>query len=563
MSSILGKIPKFTLKLPSALAKAGRTMSECPLELSFSLCDDGVCPKNKTEEQIPLQVKLPQDSEKQGILLIDQESLEKADEEINEKPDNMEVTCSVSVDGQEKQEFSFTLYDVDTCDKTNKQDVEKVVVRSICEALNKTLKLPPSGSRTIKVKLAISPDSSKESDSKDSHEDTVNWQTESKVHSPPSKLNDCCSAQSANTTSTYLQSSLSEKPPKYSSPSITRSPQVVHRSSPCDVRAMPSPKLRPARYRPHKPDQKNHLREKLNLRMHASANRHQLDDLAQNLEDEPIHIPKQVSSRDHLPECRDRRNHYLDLAGVESPKRNNLSHPNCGNESPRLNSATNEHQQGRVDPKYTCPYHLLDRTQGYSKSHHRTRDAQSSSPLKKTLNCHPKLNVDPEASPRLYRTNKLIPDPEDDLLNLNYDLCDLVPEAKFDWEKQSHRRSKSYDHYENNIPNLGGFYSPKLKPRNNQNWASILESQKLSNHLPSSPGHHYRHRHRDHERQRAMQQVASWIAREHSNAKADTAKHFVRSTMSPSTSRKQVVERHEHHHLHEHVHHHYHHFVEF
>ncbi|GFU23011.1 uncharacterized protein TNCV_3946821 [Trichonephila clavipes] len=55
MSSILGKIPKFTLKLPSALAKAGRTMSECPLELSFSLCDDGSCVKNKTEEQIPLQ----------------------------------------------------------------------------------------------------------------------------------------------------------------------------------------------------------------------------------------------------------------------------------------------------------------------------------------------------------------------------------------------------------------------------------------------------------------------------------------------------------------------------
>lgn len=35
MSSILGKIPKFTLKLPSALAKAGRTMSECPLVSSL------------------------------------------------------------------------------------------------------------------------------------------------------------------------------------------------------------------------------------------------------------------------------------------------------------------------------------------------------------------------------------------------------------------------------------------------------------------------------------------------------------------------------------------------
>ncbi|GFR01916.1 uncharacterized protein TNCT_377821 [Trichonephila clavata] len=572
MSSILGKIPKFTLKLPSALAKAGRTMSECPLELSFSLCDDGSCVKNKTEEQIPLQVKLPKDSEKHDILLENKEVPEKAEEETSEKQDNMEVTCSVSVDGHEKQEFSFTLYDFDTRDRSNKQDVEKIVVRSICETLNRTLRLPPSGSRTIKVKLAISPESNKDLDTEEPFIDSINWPTPETSNIPPpsklddccsaqNKLNDCCSAQSANTTSTYLPSSLSEKPPKYSSPSMTRSPHLVQKS-PANVRAMPSPKLR--HYRPHKSEQKIHPKERFQIRMHASDNRHQFDDNSQNFDEDYVQLHKHPSSRDHVPECKDRRNHYLDLAGVESPKRNNLSQPNHHSESLQGDhmDKNQRHSSVRADPKYLCPYRLLDRSHTCSKSH-RTRECPGSSPLKKSPNYHSKLNTNNvNGSPHLYRT-KVNLDPQDDLLNLDYDLNDLVPEAKFDWEKPHHRRSKSYDLYESNVMNPNGFYSPKLKPKNNQNWASILESQKFSNHLSSSPGHHYRHRHRDKEHQRAMEGVKNWLAREHSDPKTEGAKHFVRNSIVPNSPHRQLVERHEHHHRHEHVHHHYHHFVEF
>lgn len=60
--------------------------------------------------------------------------------------------------------------------------------------------------------------------------------------------------------------------------------------------------------------------------------------------------------------------------------------------------------------------------------------------------------------------------------------------------------------------------------------------------------HHYRHRERDLERQRAMRQVASWIEREH--------------LAGLDCSAGKRPERHEHHHLHEHVHHHYHHYVD-
>lgn len=126
------------------------------------------------------------------------------------------------------------------------------------------------------MKLAISPDSSKDIDTKEPQPqtDVLDWPSEPPKVAPPSKLNDCCSAQSANTTSTYLPSSHSEKPPKYSSPSVTRSPQIVRMSS-TDVRAMPSPKLRPARQiRLHKHDVKSNLREKIIMQMNATDNRY-------------------------------------------------------------------------------------------------------------------------------------------------------------------------------------------------------------------------------------------------------------------------------------------------
>lgn len=278
-----------------------------------------------------------------------------------------------------------------------------------------------------------------------------------------------------------------------------------------------------------------------------------MDEMPQNFAEDQVQHHKHSNSRDHVPECRDRRNHYLDLAGIESPKHNNQSHSKLNPESSG---------SPRMDTKYVCPYRILDRTYACSKAH-RTRDNHTSSPSKKpSVSCNPKMNNDIESSPRMYRTKTNL-DPDDDLLNLNFDLCDLVPEAKFDWEKPHHRRSKSYDLYENDFTSPGGLYSPKLKPKNNQNWASIVENQKFSNHLPSSPGHHYRHRHRDRERQRAMQQVANWIAREHSNSKSDATKRFICNSVAPTSAHRQIAERHEHHHLHEHVHHHYHHFVEF
>ncbi len=76
-------------------------------------------------------------------------------------------------------------------------------------------------------------------------------------------------------------------------------------------------------------------------------------------------------------------------------------------------------------------------------------------------------------------------------------------------------------------------------------------------HIPEtvSPHHHRRHRNRERNKRLAMRQVAEWIEREHTSrggvwaAGACGAEHV-------------VVQKHEHHHVHEHHHHHHYHIYE-
>ncbi|KAK9889086.1 hypothetical protein WA026_004357 [Henosepilachna vigintioctopunctata] len=73
-----------------------------------------------------------------------------------------EFFCDVSMEngdppGQEKQEFSFTLYDFDGHGKITKDDIAGLVT-TIYEALGSSIKVPHYGSKTIKVKLTVSPE---------------------------------------------------------------------------------------------------------------------------------------------------------------------------------------------------------------------------------------------------------------------------------------------------------------------------------------------------------------------------------------------------------------------
>ncbi|XP_029035394.1 protein naked cuticle [Osmia bicornis bicornis] len=70
-----------------------------------------------------------------------------------------EFECDVSVaEGDRKrQEFSFTLYDFDGHGKITKDDIAGLVT-TIYDTLGASIQVPPCGSKTIKVKLTVSPD---------------------------------------------------------------------------------------------------------------------------------------------------------------------------------------------------------------------------------------------------------------------------------------------------------------------------------------------------------------------------------------------------------------------
>ncbi|XP_057326013.1 protein naked cuticle homolog 2 [Microplitis mediator] len=70
-----------------------------------------------------------------------------------------EFECDVSVaeDNRRRQEFSFTLYDFDGHGKITKDDIAGLVT-SIYDTLGTSIEVPPCGSKTIKVKLTVSPD---------------------------------------------------------------------------------------------------------------------------------------------------------------------------------------------------------------------------------------------------------------------------------------------------------------------------------------------------------------------------------------------------------------------
>lgn len=136
-------------------------------ELSLSLCDDESC---KPSEQFEEEEKCTHHEGSTGStekvttpsLTEDDERPEKAEEEKSEKEERgeglnaTEEPCNRSHHGEERQEFSFTLYDFNGHGKVTKDDIASLV-RSIYDALGKK-SLPKSGSRTIKVRLAIGPD---------------------------------------------------------------------------------------------------------------------------------------------------------------------------------------------------------------------------------------------------------------------------------------------------------------------------------------------------------------------------------------------------------------------
>lgn len=228
---------------------------------------------------------------------------------------------------------------------------------------------------------------------------------------------------------------------------------------------------------------------------------------------------QKLAEADDTPkESQDRRNYYLDLAGVENntSKFQDSSVSALENSVELNNSQTNTSSCQPVKPQIALPA-----AQFCVPRHFRSRSHEV------TDKCD---NVNHEQEPCIQQSDS--------------------PTSVTNF-KQDHFRSRSFDPQDTNVCNIramkGNPYLVASSPNPKQH---RFRPVSLPSQIPEtvSPHYHRRHRHREKDHDLAMQQVAEWIEREH-------AVDF--------EGEKIVIQRHEHHHVHEHHHHHhYHHYYE-
>lgn len=202
-------------------------------------------------------------------------------------------------------------------------------------------------------------------------------------------------------------------------------------------------------------------------------------------------------------EPEDRRNYYLDLAGVE-----------CNQSKFQNNSAVPVSGSGLVKT---------------GSSHHRSRSQDT--PTAKCDNQTVLNKPDVIAGGHLDKCDNLRRESERHGLKLANGKTD------------PHLKSKSSDLPEGQTTSTAKVHWQVASSKTNK-----FRPVSLPGHVPTavSPHYHRRHRHREKDHDLAMQQVAEWIEREHA-----------------WESDRLIVQRHEHHHFHEHHHHHhYHHYHE-
>ncbi|KAJ6665983.1 hypothetical protein lerEdw1_000887 [Lerista edwardsae] len=70
-----------------------------------------------------------------------------------------ELQCDVSVEEDNRQEWTFTLYDFDNNGRVTREDITSLL-HTIYEVVDASVNHSPSSSKTLRVKLTVAPDGS-------------------------------------------------------------------------------------------------------------------------------------------------------------------------------------------------------------------------------------------------------------------------------------------------------------------------------------------------------------------------------------------------------------------
>ncbi|XP_068246124.1 LOW QUALITY PROTEIN: protein naked cuticle homolog 1 [Palaemon carinicauda] len=429
-----------------------------------------------------------------------------------------EVSCDVSVAAggeADRQEFSFTLYDFDGHGKVTKDDIAGLV-RTIYDAVGSSLSLPPSGSRTIRVKLTVAPENRR----------GKNYTTQG---------HDQHQHQDQDDLQQHMQQDLGD---------MRKDEEII---DPCEHSSGRSHRRRKTRRRSTSLQRHELLQiiqanmEKNNLYytpFHRRHDHHHHHDHHHNRRRRRHACscdhsgsppdPAEVKARLLEPDCPCRHTHYhshthghpnnpANTSGVGSCRRHNRSHSHdLSHDSPHV---------------FRC--HLLDKTfQPLPPSN--TPDQPPSPPAGRNSSSH-----HPQYQPHHPR-------------HYHY-----------------HHRSRSFDGGDTHGSSPRG-RSARVS-RNHQNGSSQVANtqQAQTQHTKQefligtemSP-HHTKHRHREADHARAMAQVVAWLERgslldsSGSPTTPESGGSAGEGGNSGGACREQT------HHVHQHIHHHYHHYTE-
>ncbi|MEQ2265027.1 Protein naked cuticle 1, partial [Xenotaenia resolanae] len=122
--------------------------------------DSLACGEGIIDEHYRLEVALP--PEKTDSCCVE----EKMQERVSRSPAGAqkqlrfeELECAVSVEEDNRQEWTFTLYDFDNNGKVTREDITSLL-HTIYEVVDASVNHSPGNSKTLRVKLSVAPDSS-------------------------------------------------------------------------------------------------------------------------------------------------------------------------------------------------------------------------------------------------------------------------------------------------------------------------------------------------------------------------------------------------------------------
>uniref|UniRef100_A0A1A8ETT2 Protein naked cuticle homolog n=1 Tax=Nothobranchius korthausae TaxID=1143690 RepID=A0A1A8ETT2_9TELE len=132
--------------------------NNCDLSARDSMVE--TCAEGLRHEHYRLEVALP--PEKTDSCCVE-EKMQERDSQSPPGPQKQlqfeELECAVSVEEDNRQEWTFTLYDFDNNGKVTREDITSLL-HTIYEVVDASVNHSPSSSKTLRVKLSVAPDSS-------------------------------------------------------------------------------------------------------------------------------------------------------------------------------------------------------------------------------------------------------------------------------------------------------------------------------------------------------------------------------------------------------------------